>query len=128
VFDGTNIVVLCISGFISTLLLFVGEADMWNHPTTKSMWITINLVAIVFVFIRNWTKTSFLCSIVETPLQFATAIVIVIALFIIATAICSSLDLSPKNCTTACKPCQAEVFKLKLQDYAAEKHQFFESD
>ena len=89
-FDWINIVILCATAVITILVVLVCigheapqyQGGIFDGPQNMEMLYFTNVAVLVFVFIRNWIKSSLLCSLIITPLQVIAATVLLFTLFV----------------------------------------------
>ena len=90
-FDWVNIGILCGTAIITILvvLVWIGhkgqqyQGGIFDGPMNMEMLFYSNIVVLGIVFIRNWFKSSLLCSLIITPLQVMAATVLLLTLFIV---------------------------------------------
>ncbi|MGD0573702.1 MAG: hypothetical protein ABSB11_11885 [Sedimentisphaerales bacterium] len=94
-FDFINIGILCGTAVVTALLIGVCighdapqyQGGIFDPIQNIQMLFYVNLAVLVFVFIRNWVKSSLLCSLVITPLQVMAATVLLFVVFAVVTTI-----------------------------------------
>lgn len=88
-FDFINIGILCGTAVVTAILIGVCighdapqyQGGIFDPIQNIQMLFYVNLAVLVFVFIRNWVKSSLLCSLIITPIQVMAATVLLIVLF-----------------------------------------------
>jgi membrane-associated HD superfamily phosphohydrolase len=94
-FDWINIVILCATAIITILVVLVCigheapqyQGGAFDGPKNMEMLVFVNVAVLVFVLIRNWFKSSLLCSLIITPLQVMAATTLLFVLFAVITTI-----------------------------------------
>jgi hypothetical protein len=94
-FDWTNLIILCATAIITLLIVAICigheapqyQGGAFDGPKNMGMLFFVNVAVLVFVFIRNWFKSSLLCSLIITPLQVIAATTLLFVLFAIITTI-----------------------------------------
>ena len=94
-FDWTNLIILCATTIITMLIVAICigheapqyQGGIFDGPKNMGMLFFVNLAVLVFVFIRNWFKSSLLCSLIITPIQVIAATVLLFVLFAVITTI-----------------------------------------
>jgi hypothetical protein len=89
-FDGLNLIILCATAIITMLIVAICigheapqyQGGIFDGPKNMEMLFFVNVAVLVFVFIRNWFKSSLLCSLIITPLQAIAATVLLGGLFV----------------------------------------------
>jgi isoprenylcysteine carboxyl methyltransferase (ICMT) family protein YpbQ len=90
-FDGLNLIILCATAIITMLIVAICigheapqyQGGIFDGPKNMEMLFFVNVAVLVFVFIRNWFKSSLLCSLIITPIQVMAATVLLLTLFIV---------------------------------------------
>ena len=94
-FDLLNISILCGTAIVTILIICVCigheapqyQGGIFDPIQNIQMMMYVNLAVLVFVFIRNMVKSSFLCSLIITPIQVMAATVLLIVVFAVVATI-----------------------------------------
>jgi len=94
-FDWINLIILCATAIITMLIVAICighetppyQGGIFDGPKNMEMLFFVNVAVLVFVFIRNWFKSSLLCSLIITPIQVMAATVLLFVLFAVITTI-----------------------------------------
>lgn len=94
-FDWVNIGILCTTAVVTLLIIGICidhegqqyQGGIFDGPMNMEMLFYSNIVVLGIVFIRNWIKSSLLCSLIITPLQVMAATTLLFVLFAVITTI-----------------------------------------